>query len=326
MRGLGGKWLKMLKSIRYFLLVLFAMFIISSCSRNESDAKKMLENFEFIESDSYKKDIFLDASRSLEEPQGIACTESGIYVVDKKRDSIELYSYEGVLIDSIGETGNSEGQLLSPTAIAVDKDNTLYVAEEGNKRITCYDKEYNFLKCYYLNEIVKDKSARILDIEVDNDKTIYCTIASYDKKVCGLYRIKDGKVERHGNSISGMLGTNKEFSEIKYVQRYKWDNEGIMSATGYIGSIQENKIIRQGELPKGYSATDILIYNNDIYLFSGGYNTFDKFTMDGQYIETVYSEVPTAANRGMGYVDCDVKGNFYISDSENKEVHKLSLK
>lgn len=311
------------KKIRKAMVLFVGVIAISifGCSNDMKTETDCLENFEFQENIQYELEKFIGEDNTLQMPGGIVCYEDILYVADKDADTIRKYDLTGTLLCEIGNTGNGEGELLSPSALAVDQTGNIYVAEEGNYRISIFDKEGKFQNCMKLEELEKKKVNDFFDLEVNKDGTIFLTLKSYKENVCRLYVIKDGNIEKTTKSVSGVLGTNEEKSAIVYFQSNKWEDGFLYSDTGYLGVVENDKIKKLAALPESYGARDAVVYNNHIFAFSN-YCTLDCFTLEGEYVETVFSTEANGETAGYSHISVDKEGNFYLSD-ETGVVYKL---
>ncbi|MDM8535973.1 6-bladed beta-propeller [Desulfobacterales bacterium HSG17] len=80
-------------------------------------------------------------------PKGIAGSDSLIYVSDSL-DRIQKFDLDGTFIEKWGETGNQHGQFDLPTGLAIDENENIYVADNGNNRIQKFDSNGNFLTSF----------------------------------------------------------------------------------------------------------------------------------------------------------------------------------
>ncbi|MBP7901754.1 MAG: VWA domain-containing protein [Spirochaetes bacterium] len=79
-------------------------------------------------------------------PQGCAFDDAGnFFIVDSENHRVQKFSKDGKFVFSFGKSGAYEGELSSPTDIAIMSD-TLYVTDTGNRRIAVFDKSGNFIK------------------------------------------------------------------------------------------------------------------------------------------------------------------------------------
>lgn len=189
---------------------------ISGCSDTTKSKTDCLKNFEFQENIQYELKELIGEDDKLQTPEGIACYEDLLYVADKDTDTIKKYDLNGKLLIEIGKTGNAEGELLSPSALAVDQKGNVYVAEEGNYRISIFNKEGKFQRSIELVELKDKKEHDFYDLEVNKEGTIFLTLESIEESVCNLYVIKDGEIQKTTKSVSGVFGSNEEKSEVVY--------------------------------------------------------------------------------------------------------------
>lgn len=294
------------------------------CDLEENGSKtEYLKDFEFKENIQYELKELIGGDNKLKVPQGIVCYDDVLYIADQDADTIKKYDLNGKLLSEIGKTGNGEGELLSPSALAVDQEGNIYVAEEGNYRISIFHKDGKFQRSIELAELKEKKENDFYDLEVDKEGTIFLTLDSIEESVCNLYVIKDGEIKSTTKSVSGVFGTNEDKSEIFYFQSRRWEEEAVYSDTGYLGVIEKDNVKKLAMLPQGYGATDAIVYDNCIYAFSA-YCTLDRFTLEGKYLETVFSTEANSSTAGYSYMTVDKEGNFYLSDERTGIIYKLT--
>jgi DNA-binding beta-propeller fold protein YncE len=74
-----------------------------------------------------------------------------LYVVDSLSDRVRVYRTDGSPVRSIGGSGDADGQLDFPVAVAISYHNgpgELYVADQGHGRVQVFDLEGHFLRGY----------------------------------------------------------------------------------------------------------------------------------------------------------------------------------
>ncbi|HON82638.1 MAG TPA: stalk domain-containing protein [Caldisericia bacterium] len=77
-------------------------------------------------------------------PQDIFSFRNKLYVADSYNDRIVIFSTEGNFIKTFGKSGSGIYEFNYPNSIYVDKDENLFVLDNGNKRVMVYDKNLNF--------------------------------------------------------------------------------------------------------------------------------------------------------------------------------------
>lgn len=81
-----------------------------------------------------------DESNSLKDPRDLMATRDEVLVAEP--DRIKVYSHEGKYIRSFGAEGKGNGEFTGATAITGKNATSLFVAEQGNKRIQAFTTLY----------------------------------------------------------------------------------------------------------------------------------------------------------------------------------------
>ena len=117
-------------------------------------------------------------------PTDIAVADDGsFYVSDGYGNSrVVKFSSTGKYIKTWGTYGKKPGEFIIPHGIAVDQNNTIYVADRQNNRIQLFDTSGKFLKDFkndvqveQLPSIAVDKAARLFAIDYDPTKKMDST-------------------------------------------------------------------------------------------------------------------------------------------------------
>lgn len=87
------------------------------------------------------------------QPTDVAWDSSGnIYVSDGYVNSrVAKYDRNGDWVKSWGEHGTAQGQFNLPHAIAIDRNNNVYVGDRSNRRIQVFDTEGRFLRMFTID-------------------------------------------------------------------------------------------------------------------------------------------------------------------------------
>src|SRR5207245_4100543 len=79
-------------------------------------------------------------------------SEGNIYISDGYINSrVAKYDRNGDWVKSWGERGTGPGQFNLPHAIAIDRNNNIYVGDRSNRRIQVFDTEGNFLRMFTID-------------------------------------------------------------------------------------------------------------------------------------------------------------------------------
>ncbi len=76
-------------------------------------------------------------------------SEGNIYITDGYVNSrVAKYDKNGDWVKSWGEPGTGPGQFNTPHAIAIDRNNNVYVGDRGNRRVQVFDTDGKFLRMF----------------------------------------------------------------------------------------------------------------------------------------------------------------------------------
>jgi len=74
-----------------------------------------------------------------DKPKGVDLDAFGnVYVVDSSWSNVQIFGPDGDVLLYFGGRGGYPGLLRNPTAIAIAPDNTIYVGDYLNRRVTIY--------------------------------------------------------------------------------------------------------------------------------------------------------------------------------------------
>jgi sugar lactone lactonase YvrE len=134
------------------------------------------------------------------QPTGVAALSNGDIVITEGHGSklnksrVNIYTKDGKYLRSFASHGTGEGQLTEPHAVAVDRQDHIYVADRTGNRINVYDKTGKLLANW-------KQFGRPSGVYVDNNDMVYVADSQSDEKTnpgCKMgIRIgsaKDGKV------------------------------------------------------------------------------------------------------------------------------------
>lgn len=303
-------------------VILFSFSVLCGCTNDKSVAPKISE-YNNTEENTIKKQFIEDKAHG--DLCGVVCVNKDIFVVSQNDNCVIRYSDSGDINKVFGVVGNDEGEFSSPVAIC-EYNSMVYVADENDGRVQVFDLEGNFLNYYYIDEI-NNSDVSVLDVEAD-EKCIYLSVASVNKKFAHIYMIdqSNGKWVRVENENMGVLGKDEK-DNIYFAQAFEYfrdgDDSGYQDGESYISTIKDGKLVKLFQLPEKYSPSDIVVFNNQLYIFSRAYSQIDVFELNGTYVKTIFSESSSVSNRGLGYIDIDEDGMIYFSDRENSIIYKL---
>jgi len=299
--------------MRKLAFILTFVVFLMDCT-GQSSNQEIVEPFENINHENYELVVFIDDG-ILQAPNGLAFDGEHIYVVDTEQHYVFVYDIHGNYVKRIG---NNELEFTHPIAIAISPiDGSLFVADEMTGIIQM------IRDGVLVREFVIDGIRYILDIEVDDENNLYASVLDFVENNMKIY-VFDNQGNRTdiGERKIGVLGRGLN-NEILFAQTYEViDNETVGSGANFFGRIENGELIKIADLPHRYTPTAIFARESGIYLFSHAFHQLDVFDFEGNYVETLYENEPTATNRGMWYI-IPFGNSFLITDNERGIIYKI---
>lgn len=115
-------------------------------------------------------------------PTGVLIKDNKIYICDLKTRSVKIYGLEdrGFLVSIPEEDAKEKAKLFSPTNIAMDEEENLYVSDTGAFRIQKYSSNGDFLMSIGSQGDSPGQFARQKGIAVDKEGRIYAVDAAFE--------------------------------------------------------------------------------------------------------------------------------------------------
>jgi YYY domain-containing protein len=85
------------------------------------------------------------ANGEFREPRGIAVSKDRIYIADTANNRVQVFHKNGKYIFSIGEEGDSEGEMREPNDVVLDATGNVVVLDSMNNRVQVFDPKGRFL-------------------------------------------------------------------------------------------------------------------------------------------------------------------------------------
>jgi NHL repeat len=138
----------------------------------------------------------------LKKPSGIAVYGERVYVCDKSKDKVVIFSRDGKFIDSFGEGGSGRKQFSNPEGIFVYQ-GVIYVADYGNDRIQVFSDTGVYLQTIGLAGNDEQLLKSPTDVAVDNRGNVYAI--DKDSRQVKIYA-------QNGSYLGKFSGGAKPFS------------------------------------------------------------------------------------------------------------------
>lgn len=256
-------------------------------------------------------------------PEGIAVSQSGdIFVTEKSKHCISIFSSSGQQLRSVGTCGTYEGQFQHPFGIALDNMGNFLVADCNNHRIQVFTPGGDFLTA------VNDESLQLLS---------YPRSVAFNSSNNKIYvgSGKDCILILHDDlsyySNFGEKGNqNGQFNEISYIACDK-NSGNIYVADSGNHRIQiftaEGVFLRKfGELGKSYGKLNRPIgiaidSENRVYVSECGNHRVSIFTLEGEFVKLFGSKGKGSENFKYPYgIAADNSGVVFVCDRNNRRI------
>ena len=225
-------------------------------------------------------------------PVDLAIGEGGrLYVLCRSEGAlgthIRRFTWEDEDLDTISEEGTEEGQLLWPVAIIADREENLYVSDEGCHRISSFDREGALLGCWGEQGDGDGQLNRPSGIAFDADENVYVVdtlnhrIQKFTKD--GRFQMKWGGFGAGDGELNMPWGITVD--ELGYVYVADWRNDRVQkfTANGDFVFTLGTSGAGDGQLnrPTGVAVDK----DGDIYVADRGNNRVQLFSAEGRYVE-----------------------------------------
>ena len=129
-------------------------------------------------------------------PCGICCTGNydNLIITDTHNNCLRLVDYMGEFLEKIGSEGKGGGQFMEPVAVAVSKDNFIFVAERENTRIQKFTSHGMYLLKFGQRALYGHQLSNPWGVAISPaDGNVY--VSDWDKSRLYIYR-PNGKYVR----------------------------------------------------------------------------------------------------------------------------------
>jgi DNA-binding beta-propeller fold protein YncE len=107
-------------------------------------------------------------------------SKGDVFMIDRDKNQIFIYTPQGILQRTIGRCGNAPGSFNSALGIKFDEFDNFYVADTFNKRIQKFDEEGNFLLSFGDRGSEENRLCEIYSISISERGEVW--VADYEHK------------------------------------------------------------------------------------------------------------------------------------------------
>ncbi|HLH74964.1 MAG TPA: 6-bladed beta-propeller [Chloroflexota bacterium] len=251
-----------------------------------------------------------------------------LYVLCRSGGAAQIarVTYEDEDLKPIGGYGTDDGKFQLPAAIIIDRDENLFVSDEGLHRITILDKDGKFLGKWGEYGEGEGQLNRPSGIAFDANENLY-VVDTFNNRVQKFTR--DGQfLLAWGRSGTGVGEFNLPWGiavdELGDVYVADWRNDRIQkfTADGKFLSAFGRSGSGDGEFnrPTGVAVDK----DGDIYVADCGNNRVQLFNAEGRYVQKFLGDA-TLSKSGRAYMLTNARPNR-LRDMANLEPQKLFRK
>ena len=261
----------------------------------------------------------------LEEPHGVAVNKKGeIFVVERGKHCISIFSPTGEKLGSFGSQGSGPGQFNNPCGVTVDDDGNILVADSNNHRIqkfTSDNKHIISVGSYGSNHLQFDRPVSVAISPITKKIAI-------SEWVNNRVQILNPDLTFH-SSIGSKGSGNGQFNHPHDItfdsagNLYVADpsNHGIQifNPEGQFSQQFGNKGKGDGELdlPTGISIDS----DDTVYVVDSGNHCVSVFTLEGKLLTSFGSRGDGAGQfDGPFTIIVDRNGTIYVADHYNNRI------
>ena len=262
----------------------------------------------------------------------IAANGNGVYALDTLNGRVELFASSGAFVTAFGSDGSGNGQLVNPTAIALDVSGNVYVADTGNSRVEEFTSTGAFVMVFGSNGSGNGQFSDPQGIAVDSFGNIFVSDTGNSRiekfTSAGVYITQWGTAGSGNGQFSQVAGLAVDPANNVYaadpgndrIQIFD-DNGNFISKFGSLGADAA-----QFNYPTGVSVDNQF----NIYVADGQNNRVQKFSdcppLPPQCCPSFAFQWGGIQGTGNGQfsIDYDLaidgQGNVYVADTDNSRI------
>ncbi len=200
---------------------------------------------------------------------------------------VRRYNYADEDLGQFGSVGKDEGQFMWPVSIITDSDENIYISDEYLNRITVFDKDGQFVKCWGESGSEPGQLDRACGIAFDSEENVYVS-DSMNHRVQKFS--KDGKfITAFGEFGSGKgqlnmpWGIDVDDEDAVYVADWRNDRVQVFSTDGKFITKFGGSGCGDGEFNR---PTDVAVDDDgDIYVADWGNDRVQLFNSETRYVQ-----------------------------------------
>ncbi|NLY55054.1 MAG: 6-bladed beta-propeller [Firmicutes bacterium] len=265
-------------------------------------------------------------------PWAVATASDGrIYVLDSK-DRVLIFSPSGEFIKAFGKTGRRSGEFREASALTIDRQDRIFVADTGNSRIQVFDSEGNYLYEFgqappRRGEPGPGQLKRVIALAISPDDLVYAVdIDSHRVHVFNL----DGEFQ----FAFGEFGTGD--GQLNYPVGIGFDQDGYVYVVNALNFRMEifspegefdYRFGKAGDTVGTFARPKTIAFDSNGYLYvtDSMLNLIQIMDWDGEYLGRIggHAETPLFAQPFGIWIDAN--DTLFVADRGNDRIVVFDL-
>jgi hypothetical protein len=315
------------------LILLLVLLMVTMCLFGSGMERYKKNNNESI---SYEK---WGAGKTLvSEPSGITILDDQIYVTDKLSGTIVVLDKNGRFLK---KSTKSNLFLAKPTLIKTDGE-LLYVVDSEALKLKVISKDFELIKSVKLPyeeffgdwdyvKIYLDADEIFWDLEII-EQSVYLANQGVIEEFSKIYELTENDTfqERIGGFCGYISDCHGELMAVNTfmfgytkLEHKNYAAKGMKSDKNYLYKVKDDALKSEFRFVDKYTPLDFLFLDDFIYVFSGSTVGLDKFSKDGEFVETVLNLDVYDSSLNVQLATYD--NIILIAYPEKKSIYKVVL-
>lgn len=269
---------------------------------------------------------------NISRPWAVATASDGrIYVLDSK-DRVLIFSPEGEFIKAFGKNGRRAGEFREASALTIDRDDRVFVADSGNSRIQVFDHDGNYL--YDIGEAPPRRGEagpgqlkRVISLAISPDDLVYAVDIDAHRvhvfNLDGEFQFAFGEKGTGDGQLHFPVGIGFDPDGYVYVVNALNFRMEVFSPDGEF----DYKFGRAGDTVGTFSRPKTIAFDLDgnLYVTDSMLNLIQILDWEGEYLGRIggHSETPLFSQPFGIWIDAN--DTLFVADRGNDRIMVFDL-
>ena len=268
-------------------------------------------------------------------------SHGSVYVTDTRNDCIHVFNEDGKFLFTFGKKGSSSdrGSLSSPTAIAIDHEDYVYVSG-SNVGVSIFDREGCFVRAFGPRGDEPGEFRDIKAMHIDQTGNLYvCESGNARVQIfAGIKPLNQGEkdratflVEEEARLESASPVMLSDIVQEPYGLAEGWNGEIVVASSSenkvFVYDSSRRLLVQfgcKGELDGQFNKLTGVAVTSDNYILTSSHDKLQWFTMEGKLVFAVgYNGTKELEFNHPDSLAIGKDGRIYILEKQNKRIQIL---